>query len=192
MTKIMTILIMFITILYLSGLVNSLQKRSVSITALNLVKDKQVPNVNSNNKQIVIDKNYNVAIGFGVLTAAVLAQHNVFLGLPLSAITALLAVQTGRVKFVFDKEAMEVFVSKNENGKEKFMSRENFAVGGRNRWKYNNFLKWSFIPSKDFPVFMYFTESQTDPSKPGGQFHLFPVIMNGKQLYDQLILRVEK
>ena len=87
----------------------------------------------------------------------------------------------------FDDEAMEVFVKKND---EELASRENFAVGGQNRWKYSTFLKWSFIPTKEFPIFMYFTESQTDPSKEGGQFHLFPVIMNGGQLYDQLVKRV--
>ena len=86
---------------------------------------------------------------------------------------------------------MEVFVSKKgKSGEEDLASRENFAVGGKNRWKYSSFLKWSFIPSKEVPIFMYFTESQTDASKPGGQFHLFPVIMNSEQLYDQLILRV--
>ena len=56
-------------------------------------------------------------------------------------------------------------------------SKENFAVGGRNRWSYKSFKNWYFVPNKDFPVFMYFSETQT---KPEGQFHLFPVIMNGQ------------
>ena len=138
-------------------------------------------------KTVTIDGDYRLAAGCGVTAALALSQQNLFAGVPLSALTALLAVQTGRVKFVFDDEAMEVFVKKND---EELASRENFAVGGQNRWKYSTFLKWSFIPTKEFPIFMYFTESQTDPSKEGGQFHLFPVIMNGGQLYDQLVKRV--
>jgi hypothetical protein len=143
------------------------------------------------NDMVVIEKDYKVAAGFGIAAAVALSQQNLLAGVPLSALTALLAIQTGKVKFVFDDEAMEVFVAKKgDTGEETFASRENFAVGGQNRWKYSTFLKWSFIPSKEVPVFMYFTESQTDPQKPGGQFHLFPVIMNSKQLYDQLMLRV--
>lgn len=144
-------------------------------------------------EKVVIDKDYRVAAGFGVAAALALSQQNLVAGVPLSALAALLTVQTGKVKFVFDDEAMEVFVAKKgDSGEDVFLSRDNFAVGGRNRWKYSTFLKWDFIPSKDFPVFMYFTESQTDSEKPGGQFHLFPVIMNGKQLNDQLMMRVGK
>ena len=136
---------------------------------------------------VTIEGDYRLATGCGLTAAFALSQQNLLAGVPLGALSALLAVQTGRVKFVFDDEAMEVFVKK-ENGE--LGSRENFAVGGRNRWKYSSFLKWAFIPSKEFPIFMYFTESQTNPNKEEGQFHLFPVIMNSSQLYDQLLSRV--
>lgn len=147
----------------------------------------KVGNKTTKMEPVTIDGDYRLAAGCGVTAALALSQQNLLAGVPLSALTALLAVQTGRVKFVFDDEAMEVFVKKNDG---ELGSRENFAVGGQNRWKYTTFLKWAFIPSKEFPIFMYFTESQTDPKKEGGQFHLFPVIMNGGQLYDQLVERV--
>lgn len=139
---------------------------------------------------VTIESDYKVAIGSWGITALLFP-----LGLPsipFAALSALLTRQTGRVKFVFDKEAMEVFITQKDEktGTETLGSRENFAVGGKNRWKYSTFLKWSFIPSKELPIFMYFTESQTDPKKPGGQFHLFPVIMNSAQLYEQLMTRV--
>ena len=143
-----------------------------------------------NSDVVSIESDYKVAIGSWGITALLTPLGP--LAIPFAAISALLTRQTGRVKFVFDKEAMEVFITQKDEktGSETLGSRENFAVGGKNRWKYNTFLKWAFIPSKEVPIFMYFTESQTDPNKPGGQFHLFPVIMNSAQLYDQLVKRV--
>jgi hypothetical protein len=83
---------------------------------------------------------------------------------------------------------MEVCYADKIAGEERLKeSRENFAVGGRNRWRYNSFTDWYFVPSKEFPVLMYFRETQT---KPEGQFHLFPVIMNGRVLYNTLMDKV--
>ena len=135
---------------------------------------------------VTIDSDYKVAGGFAV-AAALVSKLSLLAAAPIGALALLLTRQTGRVKFTFDDEAMEVFIQ-NKDGS--FGSRDNFAVGGLNRWKYSTFLKWAFIPSKELPVFVYFTESQTDPSKTGGQFHLFPVIMDGAQLYRELEKRV--
>ncbi len=140
---------------------------------------------NSLKKTVVIDSNYNVAIGFSGLGVLGMATGNVFLGLPSTALGALLFKQTGRVRFVFDAEALEVKINK---GNELANSGENFAVGGKNRWKYKTFTRWGMLPSKEFPVFMYFYESQTDKTKE--QFHLFPVIMDGKQLYQTMVEKV--
>ncbi|EOY31061.1 Uncharacterized protein TCM_038075 isoform 2 [Theobroma cacao] len=64
-------------------------------------------------------------------------------------------------------------------------SGENVFVGGKNRWKYSTFVNWElWWPS--FPVLVYFKETQT---KPEGQVHFFPVIFNGKQLYDVMVER---
>lgn len=141
------------------------------------------------NKSLTIPKNYNVAIGsFATSAAFIFGAHNLIAGIPFGLLGLLLIIQTGKVRFVFDGEAMEVFVAKKgEKGEEINASRENFVVGGKNRWKYNTFTDWFFIPSKNFPILMYFKENQTSAE---GQVHLFPVIMDGRVLYDQLMEKV--
>jgi Protein of unknown function (DUF3119) len=138
---------------------------------------------------LTIPKNYNVAIGSFATSAALLfGAHNLIAAVPLGLLGILLIIQTGKVRFVFDKEAMEVFVAKKDDkGDEINASRENFVVGGKNRWKYSTFTDWFFIPSKNFPILMYFKENQTSPE---GQVHLFPVIMDGKILYNTLMEKV--
>ncbi|CAM9753938.1 unnamed protein product, partial [Heterosigma akashiwo] len=39
-------------------------------------------------------------------------------------------------------------------------SRDNFAVGGKNRWKYDTFTHWQFYPSEEFPILVYFKENK--------------------------------
>ncbi|XXG45699.1 hypothetical protein AAC387_Pa02g0710 [Persea americana] len=87
---------------------------------------------------------------------------------------------TTRVRFVFDKEALEVKV-----GDQLQESGENVFVGGKNRWKYSTFVNWE-LWWPEFPILVYFKETQT---KPEGQVHFFPVIFNGKQLYDVMVER---
>lgn len=141
---------------------------------------------------IVVNKNYNVALGCLGLAGAAFVTNNTPLAAGLGVLGGFLFLQTGKIRFVFDDEAMEVCVLKSDSDAEQLLTktRENFAVGGRNRWTYDSFKEWSFIPTKDFPVFMYYREVQTNPADPKGQFHLFPVIMNGKELYDVLMERV--
>ncbi|KAJ0091059.1 hypothetical protein Patl1_13093 [Pistacia atlantica] len=88
--------------------------------------------------------------------------------------------QTTRVRFVFDDEALEVKV-----GEQLDDSGENVFVGGKNRWKYSTFVNWE-LWWPNFPILVYFKETQT---KPEGQVHFFPVIFNGKQLYDVMVER---
>ncbi|KAL7259789.1 hypothetical protein ACSBR1_005621 [Camellia fascicularis] len=64
-------------------------------------------------------------------------------------------------------------------------SGENVFVGGKNRWKYSTFVNWE-LWWPNFPVLVYFKETQT---KPEGQVHFFPVIFDGKQLYDVMVER---
>ena len=90
-----------------------------------------------------------------------------------------LAFQASRVKFVFEDDAMEVVVG------EKQEETENKFVGGRNRWAYDSFVNWEFW-WPGFPVLVYFKETQT---KPEGQIHFFPLIFNGKQVYDVMVER---
>ena len=138
---------------------------------------------------LTIPKNYNVAIGsFATCAGLAFGLHNIIAAIPFGLLGLLLIIQTGKVRFVFDNEAMEVFVArKDEKGEELNASRENFVVGGKNRWKYSTFTNWFFIPNKNFPILMYFKENQTSAE---GQVHLFPVIMDGKVLYDTLMEKV--
>ena len=132
-----------------------------------------------------IPKDYSLARG--TLFAGAMSSNipiiGPFIAAPTIALGTFLTFQTGKVKFVFDDEAMEIFLVRNGENK----SRENFVVGGKNRWKFDTFTEWGFLPSKGVPILMYFKETQT---KPEGQFHLFPVIMNGKNLYDTLVEKV--
>ncbi|GAB4814022.1 hypothetical protein N2152v2_001068 [Parachlorella kessleri] len=94
---------------------------------------------------------------------------------------AFLAFQASRVQFVFDDEALEVVVGKQQE------ETENAFVGGANRWRYDTFVNWEFW-WPGFPVLVYFKETQTT-EKDGGQIHFFPVLFDGKQLYDVMVER---
>ena len=139
----------------------------------------------------MIPPNYNVAIGFTLSSIALIfGAQNFFAGIPIGLVAALLVRQTGKVRFSFDNEALEILVSKKgaKNSDEMLIkTRENIVVGGRNRWKYSTFKNWFFIPSKEFPILMFFNETQTSDK---GQSHLFPVIMDGSVLYDTMMKKV--
>ena len=76
-------------------------------------------------------------------------------------LASLFAVQATRIRFVFDKDCFEL---KNvDPGKSQQLSDsgENIIVGGANRWAYKSFVNWDFYPSVDFPILVYFKETQT-------------------------------
>ncbi|KAL6783957.1 hypothetical protein ACKKBG_A04185 [Auxenochlorella protothecoides x Auxenochlorella symbiontica] len=107
---------------------------------------------------------------------------NTALAAGLGLLGAFLAVQASRVKFVFDEDALEVLTGKDEE------ESENAFVGGRNRWSYDSIINWEFwFPS--FPILVYFKEDQT---RPEGQIHFFPVLFNGKQLFEVMSERFNK
>lgn len=152
---------------------------------------------------IVLARSYNVALG--VLAASALSVtlvHNLFIAGALGLFGLFLFVQTGKIRFVFDDEALEVLVAKPASkgdgeleiaGEKLERSRDNFAVGGRNRWNYTAVTDWFFIPSRNFPVLMYFKEVQTPGSTDNGrngQIHFFPVVMDSQQLEEQMVTRV--
>lgn len=81
-----------------------------------------------------------MAIGSFATSALLLANQNIIASIPLFLLGILLFVQTGKVRFVFDDEALEIFVArKDETGNVINASRENAVVGGQNRWKYSTF-----------------------------------------------------
>ena len=45
-----------------------------------------------------------MAIGFGAIAALAVSQNNLFAGIPLSALTALLAIQTGKGELLLESK----------------------------------------------------------------------------------------
>ena len=74
---------------------------------------------------------------------------------------------------------------------------ENVAVGGENAWKYSSFVNYDFLPSEQFPILVYFKETQTPESSRVdapiivdqlvGQQHFFPCIANSVQLKENFV-----
>ncbi|KAI3946408.1 hypothetical protein MKW92_042797 [Papaver armeniacum] len=129
---------------------------------------------------VIPGPDYRLPVGFLGLAGGLAYTDNLFGAVPVGLIGLLLLVQSTRVKFVFDDEALEVKI-----GEQLEESGENAFVGGKNRWKYSSFINWE-LWWPNFPILVYFKETQT---KPEGQIHFFPVIFNGKQLYDVMVER---
>ncbi|GER53496.1 peptidyl-tRNA hydrolase family protein [Striga asiatica] len=82
-------------------------------------------------KQTIIpDPDYRIPIVLFGIAGGCLYVDNLAAGVPIGLLGLLLLVQTTRVRFVFDKEALEVKV-----GDQLQESGENVFVGGKNRWK---------------------------------------------------------
>lgn len=129
---------------------------------------------------VVPDPDYRIPILLLGASGALFYTENLAAAVPIGLLGLLLLFQTTRVRFVFDDEALEVKV-----GEQLKESGENVFVGGKNRWKYSTFVNWE-LWWPNFPILVYFKEKQT---KPEGQIHFFPVIFNGKQLYDVMVER---
>jgi len=153
---------------------------------------------------LVVDPDYKLAISFGAVGAIFVALVPTIIGpifgTLLLLLATLFAVQAGRIRFVFDETAFELKQPTKEDGDELKATRENIVVGGANRWSYESFVNWDFFPSVDFPILVYFKETQTPselwnegPGKldeiGGGQIHFFPALGNAKQLESQFELR---
>lgn len=140
----------------------------------NLVGKKQI------DQSTIIGPSYNFCLGSAAITAALVGvQAPIPFPLFFGALSLLTGVQSGRVRFAFDRNAMEVLLEDKEG--EIKQSGDNFETGTQNRWNYKTFTRWNFVPSESIPIFVYFYETETK----GGdeeQFHLFPVIMDAKQL----------
>lgn len=97
-----------------------------------------------------------------------------------------LAFQTTTLRFQFDETNFSLV--KADQSK----MADNVVVGGENSWKFDSFVNYDFLPSEDFPILVYFKETQTPVENRvdvpivvdnlEGQGHFFPVIANAKQL----------
>ncbi|KAK9947567.1 hypothetical protein M0R45_003185 [Rubus argutus] len=136
--------------------------------------------VETTRETVIPEPDYRIPIVLLGLSGGLAYTNNLLPAAPVGLLGLLLLFQTTRVRFVFDEEALEVKV-----GDELENSGENVFVGGKNRWKYSSFVNWE-LWWPNFPILVYFKEKQT---KPEGQVHFFPVIFNGKQLYDVMVER---
>ncbi|XP_043699184.1 uncharacterized protein LOC122649975 [Telopea speciosissima] len=131
-------------------------------------------------ESVIPDPDYRIPVVLLGLAGGLVYTDNIVAATPIGLLGLLLLVQTTRVRFVFDDDALEVKV-----GEQLEESGENVFVGGKNRWKFSTFVNWE-LWWPNFPILVYFKETQT---KPEGQVHFFPVIFNGKQLYDVMVER---
>ncbi|KAK7264933.1 hypothetical protein RJT34_32546 [Clitoria ternatea] len=129
---------------------------------------------------VIPEPDYRIPVVLLGIAGGLIYTDNLVPALPVGLLGLLLLFQTTRIRFVFDDEALEVKV-----GDQLQESGENVFVGGKNRWKYSTFVNWEFW-WPNFPILVYFKEIQT---KPEGQIHFFPIIFNGKQLYDIMVER---
>eukprot|EP00752_Nemacystus_decipiens_P011281 g10024.t2 len=136
---------------------------------------------------VVIPADFKLPIGIASLGLAVTGLGNIGVGFPISVVGLLLAFQATRVSFEFDDVAMEVKIG-NEAG-ELESSGENAFVGGESRWNYDTWTNWEVYPNEQLPVLMYFKETQT---KPEGQIHFFPFIMEPEKLLEEVRSRVKQ
>ncbi|XP_022965932.1 uncharacterized protein LOC111465663 [Cucurbita maxima] len=136
--------------------------------------------VKGSRETVIPDPDYRIPIVLLGAAGGLAYNENLIAAVPVGLLGLLLLVQATRVRFVFGNDALEVKI-----GDQLEESGENAFVGGKNRWKYSTFVNWElWWPS--FPILVYFKETQT---KPEGQVHFFPVIFNGKQLYDVMVER---
>jgi hypothetical protein len=148
----------------------------------------------------VVGASYNLAAGAAVVGTVCGGLENFkgptgkFFGAGAIAFTlfgGFLAFQTTTLRFKFDETNFSL--GKTDNSK----LQENIVVGGENSWSYDSFVNWDFLPNEEFPILVYFKETQTPKeqwveapivvdSLPG-QAHFFPAIADVQQLKKNFI-----
>lgn len=115
----------------------------------------------------------------------------------------LLLIQTRRVRAVFEKDAFEFYNIKGpqldfDKGAKLARKPDNYVSGTVNRWKYDSIVNYGFFPSLDYPLIVYFKETETPPSQWNkwfaaldffndlGQPHFFPGICNARQFKNEM------
>ena len=151
----------------------------------------------------IVEPSYNLALGslalgaaFGVPGSPLKSKLSAFLGgIPLALFGLFLAFQTTTLRFTLDDDNFSLVKSNLES------TGENVVVGGENVWSYKSFVNYDVFPSRNFPILIYFKETQTPEDQwnigPGeqanseealakgavrGQVHFFPAIGNTEQL----------
>ena len=153
-----------------------------------------------------IDPSYNLALGsFGVGlvggfledvrnsegTKLVTAKLFGSLALIFTLFSAFLAIQTTTLRFTFDDQAIALVRPDGSS------IGDNIKVGGENKWSYSSIQNWDFLPTEDFPILIYFRETQTPVENRAtapivvddldGQVHFFPAISDAQQFKNAFI-----
>ena len=106
-----------------------------------------------------------------------------------------LSLQASRVRFRFSETDLDVvFIQPGESDGEAAKAETDSSGdnklqgGGANKWSFESVQNWEFwFPG--FPVLVYYKENQT---REEGQPHFFPIIMDGKKLYDEMLTKMPK
>ena len=145
---------------------------------------------------LLVDPNYNLAAGAavvgtlcGVLEDRLKGGVGKVFGAGAILFTlfgGFVAYQTTTLRFKFDAAAFSLVKSDGSS------LGDNVVVGGENAWKYSSFVNYDFLPSREFPILVYFKETQTPEDNwvdapivvdgLRGQAHFFPAIANAAQL----------
>ena len=155
----------------------------------------------------LVDPSYNLAIGaFGIGLAGGFGEdlrdendEKLLTAKPFGALAVIftvfslfLAFQTTTLRFGFDDDSFSLVKANGAS-----LEQENVVVGGENKWRYDSFKNYDFLPSSKFPILVYFREDQTPAENREevpivvdtleGQVHFFPAISNSKQLEEAFI-----
>jgi hypothetical protein len=152
---------------------------------------------------LLIDASYNLAGGSlaiattsSILQTAFKDKQNAYLSnlsgklnivkYLLGLFGAFLTFQTATIRFQFSDTGFSLVKADGSS------IGDNIVVGGKNEWAYDSFVNYDFLPGEDFPVLVYFKETQTPRDawvetpiivdKAVGQQHFFPAIANVQQL----------
>lgn len=106
-----------------------------------------------------------------------------------------LSLQASRVRFRFSETDLDVvFIQPGESDGEAAKAETDSSGdnklqgGGANKWSFESVQNWEFwFPG--FPVLVYYKETQT---REEGQPHFFPIIMDGKKLYEEMLTKMPK
>eukprot|EP00270_Netrium_digitus_P001375 TRINITY_DN1146_c0_g1_i5.p1 TRINITY_DN1146_c0_g1~~TRINITY_DN1146_c0_g1_i5.p1 ORF type:complete len:229 (-),score=58.08 TRINITY_DN1146_c0_g1_i5:790-1476(-) len=155
----------------------SAKRAGVSTALFSFGKKKEAVTVRPT---VVPDPDFRIAAVLFTSAGLLISADQKLGAAPIGLLGLLLLVQTTRVRFKFDEDSLEVVI-----GEKLEKSGENVFVGGENKWRYDTFTNWEFW-WPGFPVLVYFKETQM---KPEGQIHFFPIIADGKKLYEVMVER---
>ena len=143
----------------------------------------------------IIDTSFNLAAGnlvigttFGLLENLKNKAAKVFGAgaIVFTVIGLFFGYQTASLRLTFDSDSFSVVKS------DTLVAGTNPVVGGSNSWKYDSIVDYDFLPSQNFPILLYFKETQTPKEnwveipitidKAEGQQHFLPSIASVDQL----------